>query len=488
MSASESVTSRLYATAHRVTGRITPAPLRSMARPGVVVLELAVDFITASAAVVAAFWCSTEMHATRSPVLYELIAISMAFGFVNILLLDRQGAYRSEGGPLRIRETERVLRAAFQSIWFLLALTLVFGGENWWLVPMLAFLFLPILMVPQKLIVHGMLQAGREQRADADRVVVYGAGSAARRIVSALLQSHRLRIVPAAIVEEAAGDSSGAVSEMTYRRAGSVPVISGPLSPGLLQGLRCALLIVATGNLSCDQIDRVQDIAMRASARVAWLSGVELDAELFAESVDLDGLSLASATVPPVRWPGSLGKRCVDLAGSAALLLLLAPLLILIAVLVRLDSPGPALFVQERVGRGGRTFKIYKFRSMFLDAPRYQRSPVNASDPRITRIGRLLRRTSLDELPQLLNVLRGEMSLVGPRPEMPFVVQGYTEEQRLRLQAVPGLTGLWQLSADRAFPIHEAPEYDLYYIRTRGFFMDLAIMIHTLLFAMGGGI
>jgi lipopolysaccharide/colanic/teichoic acid biosynthesis glycosyltransferase len=125
---------------------------------------------------------------------------------------------------------------------------------------------------------------------------------------------------------------------------------------------------------------------------------------------------------------------------------------------------------------------------MYTNAPKYNFSPTTSGDPRITRIGRWLRRTSLDELPQLINVLQGHMTLVGPRPEMAFIVQEYSPEQRQRLQVIPGITGLWQLSADRAYLIHENIEYDLYYIRNRGFFMDIAILIHTLFFVMQGGI
>jgi lipopolysaccharide/colanic/teichoic acid biosynthesis glycosyltransferase len=123
---------------------------------------------------------------------------------------------------------------------------------------------------------------------------------------------------------------------------------------------------------------------------------------------------------------------------------------------------------------------------MYLEAPKYGFHPKNSDDPRVTRVGRWLRRTSLDELPQLINVLKGDMSLVGPRPEMPFIVERYNANHRQRLQVIPGLTGLWQLSADRAFLIHENIQYDLYYIRHRNFFMDLAILLHTAVFAMKG--
>jgi len=184
----------------------------------------------------------------------------------------------------------------------------------------------------------------------------------------------------------------------------------------------------------------------------------------------------------------TLSKRLLDILFSSIFLVFLSPVFILLALIIRLSSNGPALFVQRRVGRGGKLFWMYKFRSMSTDVRRYETSPQMRNDPRITKIGRILRRTSLDELPQLINVFLGEMSLVGPRPEMPFIVRGYTARQRERLQVMPGVTGLWQLSRDRAFPIHENIHHDLYYIRNRNLYMDLAILIHTLFFAMHGGI
>jgi lipopolysaccharide/colanic/teichoic acid biosynthesis glycosyltransferase len=123
---------------------------------------------------------------------------------------------------------------------------------------------------------------------------------------------------------------------------------------------------------------------------------------------------------------------------------------------------------------------------MYHDVPPYGYSPRAQRDPRITRVGRFLRRSSLDELPQLLNVFLGQMSIVGPRPEMPFIVEQYTPLQRQRLVVKPGMTGLWQISADRAFLIHENLEYDLYYVRRRSLFMDIAILLHTFLHAAHG--
>jgi lipopolysaccharide/colanic/teichoic acid biosynthesis glycosyltransferase len=173
-------------------------------------------------------------------------------------------------------------------------------------------------------------------------------------------------------------------------------------------------------------------------------------------------------------------KRMADAILSLFLLILLMPLFALTAAAVKLDSPGPAFFRQRRIGKDGRGFLIWKFRSMYTDAPRYAASPTSNQDQRLTRIGRLIRRSSVDELPQLINVLRGEMSLVGPRPEMPFIVKGYTAIERQRLVVKPGITGLWQVSPARAFPIHENLQYDLHYIRHQNLMLDGVILIRTI--------
>ena len=248
------------------------------------------------------------------------------------------------------------------------------------------------------------------------------------------------------------------------------------------------MLILATATLSPERIAAAANAARLAGIKVAFLSSPEFHEHRGTTSIDLDGFMVTSMIEPSTSWFYTAGKRVLDLILSSFLLVVLSPLLLLIALSVKLDSPGPIFFTQKRVGRNGELFRIFKFRSMYADSPQYEASPHSSFDPRITRIGRLLRRLSLDELPQFVNVILGDMSLVGPRPEMPFIVQAYSSEQRERLEVTPGITGLWQLSADRAFPIHENVQYDLYYIRNRGFFMDLAILIHTLFFAMRGGI
>jgi lipopolysaccharide/colanic/teichoic acid biosynthesis glycosyltransferase len=226
--------------------------------------------------------------------------------------------------------------------------------------------------------------------------------------------------------------------------------------------------------------------AADAGAQLAFVPAQAISSDTWLDYVDLDGQLLASVSTPISKSLYRSSKRVCDIILSAALLILASPILASVSLGVRIDSKGPAIFAQRRVGRNGESFVLYKFRSMHVDAPMYGFSPTHANDARITRIGRILRKTSLDELPQLWNVLKGDMSLVGPRPEMPFIVERYGPRERQRLSVVPGITGLWQLSADRAFLIHENLEYDLYYIRNRGLFMDLAILLHTAMFAMKG--
>ncbi|HNY28131.1 MAG TPA: sugar transferase [Candidatus Sumerlaeota bacterium] len=173
-------------------------------------------------------------------------------------------------------------------------------------------------------------------------------------------------------------------------------------------------------------------------------------------------------------------KRGVDLILAGLGLLFLGPLAVLFALLVRLDSPGPALFRHERVGLDGRPFSLLKFRTMFLDSDPYAEAPADQNDSRITRFGRFLRRTSLDELPQLLNILKGEMSLVGPRPEMPFIVATYKPWQAGRLRVKPGLTGLWQVAGRKTLPLHDNLEYDFFYVCNPSLALDLEILLRTL--------
>jgi lipopolysaccharide/colanic/teichoic acid biosynthesis glycosyltransferase len=177
-------------------------------------------------------------------------------------------------------------------------------------------------------------------------------------------------------------------------------------------------------------------------------------------------------------------KRAVDIVGAGTMLVATSPLIVAIALAVKLTSTGPVLFRQCRVGQFERPFPIWKFRTMRSEpSPQPARDPWAPHkvkrDPRVTPIGRVLRRTCLDELPQLWNVLVGDMSLVGPRPELPEIVDRYEPWQRVRHSVPPGLTGWWQINRDDDHLMHQATELDLYYVSNRSLRLDFEILART---------
>jgi lipopolysaccharide/colanic/teichoic acid biosynthesis glycosyltransferase len=180
-------------------------------------------------------------------------------------------------------------------------------------------------------------------------------------------------------------------------------------------------------------------------------------------------------------------RRALDILVSASVLLLTSPLLALAMLAVRLESAGHPIYRQRRVGRDGRPFDVIKLRTMVDGAPPLgPRFAGNANQARLTRVGALLRRTSLDELPNLLNVLRGEMSLIGPRPTLPVQVEQYTPRQRGRLAVKPGITGWAQVNGRTALPWSERIELDLFYIEHRSLALDLRILRRTVAMVLGG--
>lgn len=197
-------------------------------------------------------------------------------------------------------------------------------------------------------------------------------------------------------------------------------------------------------------------------------------------------------------WPlFEKSKRLLDISASLALLMTLSPLIALVVLLIWLQQDGPVLYLSERVGRKGRPFMMYKFRTMVADADqlrctllaRNERGAILfkiSNDPRITHLGRFLRKYSLDELPQLVNVLRGEMSLVGPRPPLATEVEQYSPQHFIRFDVLPGVTGLWQIRARRSPSFHEYIALDSAYVQNRSLWLDLKILWLTVGVVLAG--
>lgn len=205
--------------------------------------------------------------------------------------------------------------------------------------------------------------------------------------------------------------------------------------------------------------------------------------DLIAGNIDISNLeSIPSIDLKKANFSTwkRLYKRVFDLIFGIIFLIISLPLLFIIVFIIKFTSYGPAIFTQERVGLNGKKFKIYKFRTMLWSTSAYKRSPKNIDDDRITKIGKFLRKTSLDELPQLINILKGEMSFVGPRPEMAFIVEKYNLWEKRRLSVKPGLTGLWQILGRKDLPLSENLEYDFYYINNQSFILDLVILLKTI--------
>jgi exopolysaccharide biosynthesis polyprenyl glycosylphosphotransferase len=262
--------------------------------------------------------------------------------------------------------------------------------------------------------------------------------------------------------------------------------------------------VVACGQLNDVQLEDVARAALAAGCQLLTLPrGVDIPG-VEPDVVWRHGQPLVALTAPTLQGWQLVLKRTMDLVGATLALLVTAPLLAAIAAAIRLDSAGPVFFRQERVGTGGRRFQVVKFRTMVHGASdaahrelvkrmltgdergtaqgHADGRPVYKllRDERVTRVGRLLRRTSLDELPQLINVLRGEMSLVGPRPPLPYEIEAYAYWQFDRLQAHPGITGLWQVSGRNLLTYRQMCELDIEYVRRWSLWLDLKILIKTI--------
>jgi exopolysaccharide biosynthesis polyprenyl glycosylphosphotransferase len=212
---------------------------------------------------------------------------------------------------------------------------------------------------------------------------------------------------------------------------------------------------------------------------------------------NIGGIPLIGLRDPAIDGFQRFGKRLMDLALASVGLLFLWPVMLVVAVMIKLEDNGPILYSSARVGENGRIFFMHKFRSMVINADKLQhvvsQTDANgrmlfkyANDPRITRIGRFIRRTSIDELPQLFNVLKGEMSLVGPRPELPWLVESYEPWQRKRFAVPQGITGWWQVNGRSENPMHLHTDQDLYYIQNYSLWLDIQILWRTVSVVLRG--
>lgn len=322
---------------------------------------------------------------------------------------------------------------------------------------------------------HTLYLTARDRLAPTNRVIIVGANPTGEKIADELSRTHRV----VGFVDNG--------SDLVEPR--STPLL-GPIArlESLVHVQGATEVVVA---LPIDRHEQVRRVIARGFRRPVTIRlAPELDGMLpgRVEVRHVGGRPYIGFTpMAKVSWL----KRTMDVVLGCAISIALLPLLVAIVIAIKLDSPGPVLYRQERVGKHGRRFGMYKFRSMRPDADRLieqLRNQNEASgplfkirdDPRVTWVGRFLRRFSLDELPQLINVLRGEMSLVGPRPPVPSEVSQYDDWHLGRLRAAPGMTGLWQASGRSEVPFHDMVRLDLHYIQHWSLALDFEILVRTI--------
>lgn len=321
------------------------------------------------------------------------------------------------------------------------------------------------------------------------RVLIVGSSSGAQELAERLLRHPEHGMVPVGFVDT---NPDPVDPELPMGVTGSLE----DLAP-VARRLRVERVIVDTSSVREDELMAVLDQAARSQLEIVVLPALagHLSTAISIESIA--GMTLLAYRQGLRRGVSWFAKRAVDIVAAAAGLILTTPIWLIAALAVKTDSAGPVFFRQVRVGRDGRLFTLYKFRSMTVDAEDSlidlrDRNEADgpyfkvAADPRITRIGRWLRRYSVDELPQLLNVLRGDMSLVGPRPPLPGEVAEYPDWFRRRLTVPPGMTGLWQVSGRFLLPFHEAARLDVFYVDHWSFGLDLKILLRTPLVVLSG--
>jgi exopolysaccharide biosynthesis polyprenyl glycosylphosphotransferase len=315
------------------------------------------------------------------------------------------------------------------------------------------------------------------------RVLIIGSGNRAKKLVETIQSSGE----EVFIVGYLDPDPTWAHSSVSGSTLGTIDDISVVLKREVIDEV---IFAVPRGLIST--VENVAHACVEEGVKLSIL------ADLFEVLVARTGLvemgSLSLLTLEPVaqeRWKLKV-KRCMDFVGGLLLLIILSPLMLLIAAAIKLDSPGPVFFFQERIGLKKRRFQMIKFRSMVNDADRWQaqiehlneaEGPIFkiANDPRITQVGRFLRRTSLDEFPQIFHVLSGKMSLVGPRPMSTRDVELFDRGiQRKRFSVKPGLTCIWQISGRSSLPFSKWLELDLQYIENWSLWLDLKILLKTL--------
>jgi exopolysaccharide biosynthesis polyprenyl glycosylphosphotransferase len=406
-----------------------------------------------------------------APVVYGVVALLWPVAFQVLNVYDSQLAVNSRAQIRRLTVAVPVSVFALGGFLYFTyrevprLLVAYFGALDWLLLTLL------------RVVAVALLRVVRDVRRTAGRVLVVGAGEAAIEVAEIIQRelSPTYRVV-------------GFVSDDGVERVGGWPVLGRIADAGAIAWEKgCDEIIIALPAERYGDIERIVYGLQAQPVHIHIVPDLFRLALVRARTETLFGVPLVGLREPVIDGVDWAIKRAFDLLITIAAFPFALLAMGLIALAIKLDSRGPVIFGQERVGENGRRFRMLKFRTMVPGAEQLQAQVTRLDDngqpiyklrhdPRITRVGRFLRRWSLDELPQLFNILRGEMSWVGPRPEQVFVVEQYEPWQRQRLAVPPGMTGWWQVSGRSDLPMHLNTQYDLFYIRNYSLWLDLKIL------------
>jgi exopolysaccharide biosynthesis polyprenyl glycosylphosphotransferase len=413
----------------------------------------------------------------------EYIPISLLLSLGLLLIYRIEGIYNYVRGRTWLEEMYGLLTATFTGIVILVFIFFFFRPQFYSrLIYLYAGILIVILLTLSRVATRLVLSSLRKRSIGVDRAIIVGGGELGRAIMRNVLAQPDLGYRIEGFVDD--DPNKGTI--------GTFPLLGGTdqLSRLLRQRPVDEVIITLPWHAR-DKIVRIMEDAESAGARVKIVPDL-FQLSLSKIAVDaVGGIPLIGVKESAISGGALSIKRVMDVLLSIFLFILLLIPMAIIAVVIKFSSPGPVIFKQARVGRGGNLFTAYKFRTMRVGAEHEKKELEHLNeasgplfkiknDPRMTRSGKWLRRTSLDELPQLFNVMRGDMSLVGPRPPLPNEVAAYEEWHKRRLDVAPGVTGLWQVSGRSELTFDEMVMLDLYYIENWSPWLDLWILVKTI--------
>lgn len=417
----------------------------------------------------------------------EYLPIGLLLTVVLIVAYWLDGVYEFPRGRSWLNEVYRIIRGTTTGV-IIMVVGLFFYRPYFYsrLIFIYAFVLIVFLLGFSRLLKNLVLVQLRERGIGVRRVLIVGAGETGRMVMRTIVAQPELGYQILGFIDDDPEKSNSEIGR--FKGLGTIDNLRNLIQA---EDSNIEEVIITLPWMYHRKIVNIMAQCERQNVTARLVPDLFQMSLSRVEIEDLNGIPLIGIReITFSRW-GLIVKRAIDIIASATALIALAPLLGLIALAIMLDSPGPVLFRQTRVGKDGKTFTLHKFRSMRVGAEQEQDKLAERNeatgplfkmrdDPRLTRVGKILRRFSFDELPQLHNVLRGEMSLVGPRPPLPKEVDEYQEWHKKRLEIAPGLTGLWQVSGRSDLTFDEMVLLDIYYIENWSPALDTIITLRTI--------